>query len=115
LEELAASFFRSGQCEKCMGPKRNRKRNRCLEELGVSSFRNNPEEESIYLILNEITDLSEQFSASFRDEALPCHARARTSTHTHTQGIEIEYGFIILTAVYEHKYFINDAFVETIL
>jgi hypothetical protein len=72
LEELAASFFRNGHCEKCMEPNRNRKENVCLGELVFSSFRNTPEEGSIHLNQNEITGVSEEISVSFRDGVVPC-------------------------------------------
>jgi hypothetical protein len=78
----------------------NRKGNRRYGGLGVSSFRNNPEEEHIHPSQNgKITDVSEELLASFRDEKM-CF------TYTHTQEIAIEYALLILIIVYEYNHFI---------
>jgi hypothetical protein len=77
LEVLAASFFRNGHCEKIMELNRNREENQCLEELIVSSFMHNPEEESIHLNQNEITGVSEELPVFFREGGVPCYTLVR--------------------------------------
>lgn len=60
-----------------MEPKRNWKENRCLGELVVSLLMNNPEEENMHLSQNEITGVSEELPAFFRDGGVPCYTHVK--------------------------------------